>query len=59
VFSDSDYAEDLDKKKSTTGVIVFLSGNPVTWQSMKPKVVAQSSYEAEYIAAENATCQVL
>jgi hypothetical protein len=34
VFSDSDYAGDLDKRKSTTRVIVFLSGNPVT-QSMK------------------------
>jgi hypothetical protein len=34
VFSDNDYAGDLDKRKSTTRVIVFLSGNPVT-QSMK------------------------
>jgi hypothetical protein len=59
VFSDSDYAGDLDKRKSTTGVIVFLSGNPITRQSMKQKVVAQLSCEAEYIAAANATSQVL
>jgi hypothetical protein len=59
VFSDSDYAGDVDKRKSTTGVIRFLSGSPITWQSMKQKVVAQSSCEAEYIAAANATCQAL
>jgi hypothetical protein len=59
VFSDSDYARDVDKRKSTTGVICFLSGSPITCQSMKQKVVAQSSCEAKYIAAANATCQAL
>jgi hypothetical protein len=58
-FSDSDYAGDIDKRKSTSGVIFFLAGRPITWQSMKQKVVAQSSCEAEYIAAANATCQAL
>lgn len=59
VFSDSDYAGDVDKRKSTTGIICFLSGSLITWQSMKQKVVAQSSCEAEYVAAANATCQAL
>jgi hypothetical protein len=58
-FSDSDYAGDIDKRKSTSGIIFFLAGRPITWQSMKQKVVAQSSCEAEYIAAANATCQAL
>ena len=56
-FSDSDFADDVDARKSTTGVIFFLGGSPITWQSTKQKVVAQSSCEAEYIAAANATCQ--
>jgi hypothetical protein len=59
VFSDSDYAGDTDERKSTTGVICFLSGSSIVWQSMKQKVIAQSSCEAEYIAAVNATCQAL
>jgi hypothetical protein len=59
VFSDSDYAGDTDERKSTAGVICFLSGSPIAWQSMKQKVIAQSSCEAEYIAAANATCQAL
>lgn len=58
-FSDSDFAGDVDTRKSTTGVVFSLSGSPITWQSMKQKVVAQSSCEAEYIAAANATCQAL
>jgi hypothetical protein len=41
------------------GVIFFLVNSPITWHSMKERVVAQSSYESEYIAAPNVTCQVL
>jgi hypothetical protein len=48
-FSDSDLAEDVDSRKSTTGVF--------TWQSQKQRVVALSSCEAEYIAATTAVCQ--
>lgn len=58
-FSDSDFAGDVDARKSTTGVIFFLTNSPITWQSKKQKVVAQSSCEAEYVAAANATCQAL
>jgi hypothetical protein len=54
-FSDSNYAGDVDKRHSTTGVI-FLGSNLISWQSMNQKVVAQSSCEAEYIATSNATC---
>ena len=56
-YSDSDLAGDVDTRKSTTGVLFFLGGNLVTWQSQKQKVVALSSCEAEYIAATTATCQ--
>jgi hypothetical protein len=58
-FSEADFARDVDARKSTTGVIFFLTNSPITWQSMKQKVVAQSSCESEYITAANATCQVL
>ncbi|KAG8657524.1 hypothetical protein MANES_03G075182v8 [Manihot esculenta] len=56
-YSDSDLARDVDDRKSTTGVIYFLSQSPVTWISQKQKVVALSSCEAEYIAATTGTCQ--
>jgi hypothetical protein len=50
-YSDSDLVGDIDTRKSTTGVIFFLGGNVITWQSQKQRVVALSSCEAEYIAA--------
>jgi hypothetical protein len=52
-FSDADFAGDVDARKSTTWVVFFLVNNPITWQSMKQKVVAQSSCESEYIATAN------
>jgi hypothetical protein len=58
-FSDADFAEDVDARKSTTWVIFFLVNKLITWQSMKQKVVTQSSCELEYIAAANVTCQTL
>jgi hypothetical protein len=60
-FSDVDFAGDVDIRKSTTWVIFFLMNSPITWQSMKQKVVAQSSCESklEYIIVANATCQML
>jgi hypothetical protein len=50
-------AGDPNDRKSTSGMIFFLSESPVTWQSSKQKVVALSSCEAEYIAASTAACQ--
>ncbi|KAK3125062.1 hypothetical protein QOZ80_7BG0599500 [Eleusine coracana subsp. coracana] len=56
-YSDSDMAGDIDTHKSTNGGIFFLSGCPISWYSLKQRVVALSSCEAEYIAAISAACQ--
>jgi len=58
-FSDSDMAGDVDGRRSTTGVLFFLGACPISWQSMKQKVVALSTCEAEYIVAVTACCQVV
>ena len=53
-YSDSDVAGDVDDRKSTYGMIYFLLGGTICWQSTKQKVVALSSCEAKYIAASTA-----
>jgi hypothetical protein len=58
-FTDSDFAGDVDSRKSTSGVFFFLNESPVTWQSTKQSMVAQSSCEAKYVAAANGACQAL
>jgi hypothetical protein len=58
-YTDADLAGDVDTRKSTSGIIFFLSGNPITWQASKQKVVALSSWESEYVTAAAATCQAI
>jgi hypothetical protein len=58
-YNDSDYAGDVGSRKSTTGVLFFLNRSPISWQSTKQSIVAQSSCEAEYVVAANASCQAL
>jgi hypothetical protein len=50
LYTDSDYAGDRHTYKSTSGYVSFVAGGPVSWQSKRQSVVAQSSTEAEYIA---------
>ena len=56
-YSDSDLAGDIDTRKSTSGSLFFLGNCLVSWQSLKQRVVAMSSCEAEYVAATTAATQ--
>jgi hypothetical protein len=56
-YSDSDYAGDMDDRKSTSGVVFFLGPSIITWSSQKQRIIAQSSCEAEYIAAASGGTQ--
>jgi hypothetical protein len=59
VFSDADMAGDIDERRSTTGVLVFLESAPISWLSLKQKVVALSTCEVKYVAAATAAGQVV
>ncbi|GKF15439.1 putative ribonuclease H-like domain-containing protein [Tanacetum coccineum] len=52
-FSDSDYAGASLDKKSTTGGFQFLGKRLISWQCKKHTIVANSTTEAEYVAAAN------
>jgi hypothetical protein len=58
-FTDSDFAGDVDSRKSTLDFFLFLNTGIITWQSNKQSLVAQSSCEAEYVAAASGACQAL
>jgi len=50
-YSDADWAGEPIHRRSTSGTIVLLNGSPVFWTSKMQKVVAHSSCEAEFVAA--------
>ncbi|XP_074383534.1 secreted RxLR effector protein 161-like [Apium graveolens] len=57
-FSDSDYASSCGDRRSTSGMVFYLSENLITWISQKQRCVALSTCEAEFMAATAAACQV-
>nr|GEW98676.1 hypothetical protein [Tanacetum cinerariifolium] len=58
-YTDSDYAGTSLDRKSTTGECQFLSCRLISWQCKKQTVVANSTTEAEYVAASSCHGQVL
>ena len=54
VFADSDFAGDLETRRSTSGVVILLNGGPIAWSSQLGKAVATSTCEAEINAATQA-----
>ncbi|GKA25962.1 retrovirus-related pol polyprotein from transposon TNT 1-94 [Tanacetum coccineum] len=58
-FSDSDYARASLDRKSTIGGCQFLGKRLISWQCKKQTIVANSTTEAEYVAAANCCGQVL
>ncbi|KAJ7978961.1 Retrovirus-related Pol polyprotein from transposon TNT 1-94 [Quillaja saponaria] len=58
-YCDSDFAGDLDDRKSTTGFVFFMRNNAISWVSKKQPIVTLSTCEAEYVAATSCTCHAI
>ncbi|KAK6164312.1 hypothetical protein DH2020_001176 [Rehmannia glutinosa] len=58
-FSDSDWATDIDDRRTTSGFCVYLGSNLVSWSSKKQHTVSKSSTESEYTTLRSFCSQIL
>ena len=49
-YSDSDWAEDKEARRSTSGNVFLMAGGAISWASKRQATVVASSTEAEYMA---------
>ena len=59
VYTDSEFQSHLDFRKSTSGCVFTLGGGAITWKSVKQSCIADSTMEAEYVAACEAAKEVV
>ncbi|KAF3668615.1 putative LRR receptor-like serine/threonine-protein kinase-like [Capsicum annuum] len=58
MYSDADWAGDINDRNSTSGYILYVGANPISWSSKKQRTVARSSTEAKYRAVASALAEV-
>lgn len=57
-FFDSDWASDVNDRRSTSGMCVYFGGNFVSWSAKKQHVVSRSSTETEYRSLANTAAEL-
>lgn len=58
-YTDADMAGDLNTRKSSSGYMIYFAGGAVSWKSKLQKCVALSTTEAKFIAATEASKELL
>ncbi|KAK6160456.1 hypothetical protein DH2020_003837 [Rehmannia glutinosa] len=58
-YCDSDWAGEVDSRKSTTGFVFFMGSSAFTWNSKKQLIVTHSTCEAEYVATPSYVCHAI
>ena len=58
-YVDSDYAGDLDKRRSLTGYVFTLCGNVISWKATLQSTVALSTTKIEYMTATEAVKEAI
>ncbi len=55
MFCDAAHATDLITRRSTTGIIFFLNGTPITWYSKRQNTIESSTFGSEFVALKIAS----
>jgi hypothetical protein len=58
-YSDSDWREDFDDRKSTLGFVFFMGSTTFIWLSKRQPIITLSTCEAEYVVASSCVCHSL
>ena len=58
-FTDADWAESKEDRRSTLRYCVFVGGNLVSWKSKKQGAVSRSSVESKYRAMIQFVCEIM
>ena len=58
-YCDSDWATDVDDRKSITGYVIYAQGGAIVWKSKKQPTTARSSAEAEYVSLADTVSELL
>ncbi|PKI70107.1 hypothetical protein CRG98_009570 [Punica granatum] len=58
-YTDGSFQSDKNDSRSQSGYVFCLNGGAVSWKSSKQETVADSTIEAEYIAAFNAAKEAI
>ena len=58
-YADSDWAGDIDDRRSTSRYMTMIGKSLISWSSKKVKSVATSTAAAEFISAYHATCEIV
>jgi hypothetical protein len=58
-YTDADFAGDLTMRKSTSGLLCTANWAPIIWRSKLQTIVAQSTAEAEFVAASMAVKEMM
>ena len=59
IYSDADYAGNVDNMRSISGYLLVLNGGPVSWASRKQQRVSLSTTEAEFVAMCESTKELI
>ena len=57
LFCDAAHANDYVTRRSTTGIIFFLQGAPISWYSKRQNTIETSTFGSEFVALKIATEQ--